>query len=360
MPSSSDTPPKEILAYRFGPFEVNPHKRELRKQGILLRLERKPWQVLIVLLERPGELVTREEFEKRLWGDDVFVDFEHGLNSAVRKVRSVLCDSAEQPLYIGTVASEGYLFIHPVEHVAKQAALIAPNPESSVAFTATTPSPELVRPHLDRRTLWVWSGAAAFVAVIVLSLIVFRYSLPFGKRNLNFAARDFVLITKFENRTGESVFEGSLEYALEREFSNSQFLNVAPRGRIEDVLRLMKKPLDTKIDAALGREICLRDGGIRALLTGRIEKLGTIYVLSANVVDSASGDTVASLSEDVPGDSQMASAVRRLSIRVRENLGEKTAFISQSREQLEKATTPSMLALQFYSQALDLERRAQP
>ena len=118
----------------------------------------------------------------------------------------------------------------------------------------------------------------------------------------------------------------------------------------------MKKPLDTKIDAALGREICLRDGGIRALLTGRVEKLGTTYVLSAQLVDPVNGVVVTSMSEEDSADSQMAAAVRRLSHDVRETLGEKMTLIQQSDAGLEKVTTPSLHALQLYSQANELMR----
>jgi tetratricopeptide (TPR) repeat protein len=131
---------------------------------------------------------------------------------------------------------------------------------------------------------------------------------------------------------------------------------VVPRERAGDALRLMQKPLDAKIDTALGREICLRDGGIRALLTGRVEKLGTTYVMSVELLDPANGVTVASLSEEDAADSQMAAAIRRLSGDVREILGEKLTLIQQSEARLEKVSTPSLHALQLYSQANELMR----
>jgi tetratricopeptide (TPR) repeat protein len=171
---------------------------------------------------------------------------------------------------------------------------------------------------------------------------------------LSFKERDWVLISNFENRTGNPLLDGTLEYALERELSNSQFVNVVPRERAGDTLRLMRKPPNTKIDATLGREICLRDGGIRALLTGRVERLGTTYLLSAQLVDPVNGAAVASMSEEDRADSQMAAAIRRLSNQVREVLGEKTALIQQSEKQLEKVSTPSLRALQLYTQADEL------
>ena len=85
--------PSEII--RFGVFEVDLHTQELRKQGFRIHLVGQPFEVLAMLLERPSELVTREEFKKRLWSGDTFVDFEHGLNTAVKKLREALGDDAE-------------------------------------------------------------------------------------------------------------------------------------------------------------------------------------------------------------------------------------------------------------------------
>ena len=173
-------------------------------------------------------------------------------------------------------------------------------------------------------------------------------------KGLSFQQRDWVLITDFENHTGESVFDEVLEYALEREISNSQFVNVVPRERIEDTLQLMRKPLDTPIDRTLGREICLRDGGIKALLTGRVEKLDTTYLLSVQVVDPSQGQVVASASEEAMGQKQVLSALKSLSNWARENLGEKLALIQESERKLEKVATPSLRAVQLFTAARTL------
>src|SRR5215469_7442190 len=94
----------------FGVFEVDEASAELRKQGVRVKLHSQPFQVLLMLLERPSGLVTREEMRQRLWGTDTFVDFDHGLNSAINKVRTALSDSSAQPRYIETVAGKGYRF----------------------------------------------------------------------------------------------------------------------------------------------------------------------------------------------------------------------------------------------------------
>ncbi len=110
--------------FRFGAFEVNESEGELRKNGIRIKLHAQPFQVLMALLEKPSELVTREDIRNRLWGDGTFVDFDHGLNTAVNKIRQALSDSASDPRYIETVSGKGYRFIAPVSLAA------AANPEA--------------------------------------------------------------------------------------------------------------------------------------------------------------------------------------------------------------------------------------
>lgn len=100
--------------FRFGVFEADEARGELRKHGIRIKLHTQPFQVLVLLLERPAEVVTRDEMRQRLWGQDTFVDFDHGLNTAVNKLREALDDSASQPRYIETVSGKGYRFIAPV------------------------------------------------------------------------------------------------------------------------------------------------------------------------------------------------------------------------------------------------------
>lgn len=100
--------------FSFGVFEADEAGGALRKRGIRIKLHSQPFQVLLLLLEKPAEVVTREQMRQRLWGDGTFVDFDHGLNSAVNKIREALDDSASQPRYVETVSGKGYRFIAPV------------------------------------------------------------------------------------------------------------------------------------------------------------------------------------------------------------------------------------------------------
>src|SRR3984893_11604290 len=103
---------------RFGAFEVDTRSGELRRQGSKVSLQEQPFQALVLLLERPGEVVTREELSKRLWPEDTCVDFERGLNKAINKLRAALRDDAEKPCFIETLPQHGYRFIAPVESAA--------------------------------------------------------------------------------------------------------------------------------------------------------------------------------------------------------------------------------------------------
>ncbi len=103
------------LIFRFGPFEARTCAQELSKNGTAVRLRGQPFAILELLVSRAGEVVTREEIRQKVWPVDTFVDFEHGLNTSIKKLRQALCDSATEPRYIETLPRLGYRFIAPVE-----------------------------------------------------------------------------------------------------------------------------------------------------------------------------------------------------------------------------------------------------
>lgn len=104
---------------RFGFFEVDTRSGELRRQGSKINLQGQPFQALVLLLERPGEVVMREELSKRLWPENTFVDFDRGLNKAINKLRVALGDNAEKPFYIETLPQRGYRFIAPIQNLVQ-------------------------------------------------------------------------------------------------------------------------------------------------------------------------------------------------------------------------------------------------
>lgn len=154
MSASADAPRR---VYRFGVFDVDSRSGELRKRGVRQHLQGKPLQVLLALLERPGEVVTREELQRRLWSSDVFVDFENGLNTAINRLRLTLGDSADHPRYVETLARTGYRFIAPVHAVAVDAA--APIGAEPAATAPRDAHPHAVAPSEPLDTSGVVSTA---------------------------------------------------------------------------------------------------------------------------------------------------------------------------------------------------------
>jgi cholera toxin transcriptional activator len=119
----------------FGAFEADEVRGELRKHGVRIKLHSQPFQLLTMLLERPSDVVTREEMRQRLWGQVTFVDFDHGLNSAVNKIREALGDSASQPRYLETISGKGYRFIAPVSQNAVTPIIAAASTGAAVSAT---------------------------------------------------------------------------------------------------------------------------------------------------------------------------------------------------------------------------------
>ena len=135
---------------RFGVFELDLTAGELRKGGVKLRLQEQPFQVLALLLERAGDLVTREELQQKLWPSDTFVDFDHSLNTAINKVREALGDSASSPRYVETLARRGYRFIAPVQADAPRESSPGAAVVANAEVTAASPDPPAaLHPELD-------------------------------------------------------------------------------------------------------------------------------------------------------------------------------------------------------------------
>ena len=199
---------------RFGQFSVDLHTHEVRKDSTKLRLVGQPFAILAELLQRPGELVTREELRERLWPGDTFIDFDHGLNAAVNKLREALCDSADDPRYIETLPRRGYRFIGQIE------AQTAPPATRSDASPPTAPIPQQasfanvpVLPLTSARPRSVLRWAAIFTAFLIVGLAVF--SSVSSRRKMLAAVPLPARITEFTQpdvSAGEPAFSADGQY----------------------------------------------------------------------------------------------------------------------------------------------------
>ena len=163
-----------------------------------------------------------------------------------------------------------------------------------------------------RRRIFAAAGLAAAAFIAVAGWLVWRPKpAPF-----NFAERDWVLVAAFDNRTNNPEIDGSLEYALELELGDSSFVRVASLERIKDTLALMRKPLETRVDADVGLEVAVRDREIRALVAGQVTRIGGAYSLTARVLNPADGSIVASVVETAANDGALLEAIGRVAARV--------------------------------------------
>jgi TolB-like protein/DNA-binding winged helix-turn-helix (wHTH) protein len=187
-----------VTIFEFGDFRLDCNRFELWRAGVSMKLERKPMELLILLTTREGDLVTRTEIAERLWGNEVFVDTEHGINTAIRKVRHALHDDPEQPRFVQTVMGRGYRFIGPAVKVQSSPAMgnghIAPpngNLPEPAAFAASPASVSPVdtlsgdpaapsRPHLR---LWLAVGASVALLLLIVTLTLRAHSAR-ARRNL--------------------------------------------------------------------------------------------------------------------------------------------------------------------------------
>jgi len=348
---------------KFGPYLVDLAAGEVRKNGSRIRLQEKPLRVLVLLAERQGQVVTREELKKHLWPEDTFVDFETGLNTAVSKLRDALSDSADTPRYIETIPRRGYRFISPVEfvnghrsHAATLESAASPAPATLATAPAPSAHPIAESPRAPGTRSAARTSLRVLIAAAVLIIAGAAYWLTNGHPALSFHSRDSVLIADFENQTGDPRFDTALGTAFDVSMEQSRYANIFPRMQLEAVLKRMGRPQTERITPSLGREICQRES-VRGLILSSITRTGQEYALTAQLVDPQSGTTVRSYTERSFGEDHILDALDVLSREIREALGESLYQIHQAGKPLPQVTTRSLSALQQYADGAVLWQR---
>ncbi len=211
-------PDPEKQRLQFGPFTVDLNTREVWKGGVRVRLGGQPLEILATLLEKPGQLVTREQLRKKIWMENTFVDFNHGLNAAVNKLREALCDSAEQPRYIETLPRRGYRFIAKIEEPATPP-LPAVDLSAEVqppAWKGSLESEEWQSTvPVRRQTLsWLW----IFAATVLLGFLGFRIlKQPPESRDWEASEREAKLLLARSNSQTPSIWNLRVAEAADSE-----------------------------------------------------------------------------------------------------------------------------------------------
>ncbi len=337
-------PATERRSVRFGPFVVDFLSHELRNHDHKIPLQEKPFQVLAILLDRPGELVTREELREKLWAADTFVDFEHSINTAVRKLRDALEDRAEEPRFIETLPRLGYRLIASVSESPSgeiKPLHLAPAVETTVVVREVSPAR-----WRRGRYLFLAGTAVAAVGIILFGLNVagVRERLLHG----TISAQDTIVVADFSNSTGDPVFDGTLKQALSIALKQSPFLNVLPGNKVAATLRRMDRPAGTALTGEVIRELCQRAGS-KAYIAGSIAKLDGEYVLGLKAVNCLSGNLLAKELSTVASKEQVLNALGKEAAKIRGQLGESLATVQKFDVPLAQATTSSLEALKAFS-----------
>ena len=291
---------------RFGVFEVDLKACELRKHGFRIKLAEQPFQVLAFLLERPGEIITREELRDRLWPGDTFVDFDHGLNNAVMRVREVLLDSSEHPRYVETVPRRGYRFVAPVEETSVPppvpATIELEGGSTSPASAASKPALEHTISEHPNVPRWFTSRLAAAIAIVVVglaALLVFAIHARNVTTNQANATRSTSLVVlPLENLSGDKdqdYFADGMTDELIANLAKIRSLHVISRSTAM-TYKGTRKPLseiarELNVDAVV--EGTVMRVGSRVRITAELVQVSTDHHLWADTYESQMGDVLA-------------------------------------------------------------------
>jgi DNA-binding winged helix-turn-helix (wHTH) protein len=324
MPRENQSP----AIQRFGVFEVDVRSGELRKQGVRIKLQEQPFHILTVLLQRPGEVVTREQLRSENWPADTFVDFDNGLNTAINKLREALGDSADNPRFIETLPRRGYRFIAPVAG------------DDGNGGSHAVASGEAV----------AWPMRRWKVAVTILALAAGTAAgLLWRTRHLHrLTEKDTIVLGDFANSTSDPVFDGTLREGLSVQLEQSPFLSLVSQEGVQQTLHMMGQPANARLTPEISREVCQRTQSAAAL-DGSIALIGTRYNLILKAVSCVNGDLLASTEAQANDKSHVLDALGTVASEMRTKLGESLSTVQKYNTPLEQATTPSLEALQAYS-----------
>jgi eukaryotic-like serine/threonine-protein kinase len=330
------------IVYRFGPFEVDTAAGELLKQGKRISLQEQPFRLLVVLLESPGEVVTRAEIQRRIWEDHTFVDFDSGLRVAVGKLRTALGDDAGNPRYIETIPKRGYRFLGPptLGPTAQSTNSIGP-----INVAEMNPSVAIVAAKSWQGRKW-----AVVVGLLLGSAAAGAFLFFFhGKRVLT--ERDTVVLADFANSTGDPLFDDTLREGMTVQLEQSPFLSLVSDERIQKTLALMGQAPGAGLTPALARDVCERTGSA-AVLDGSIASLGSQYVLGLRAVNCRTGEVFAEEQAQAARKEDVLNALSRIAGKFRVRVGESLRTVEKHDAPLDEATTPSLDALKAYSAGL--------
>jgi len=263
---------------RFGVFELDLRTGELRKHGLRVRFQEQPFQVLATLLEHPGEVVTREELQKKLWPADTFVDFDHGLNKAINKIRDALGDSSDSPRFVETVARRGYRFLAEVKTADAAQAPIAEPPPASVLVPQPRPMTELPGELVVSKRSWpsrVAKTSAALLLVLATALAVWEFHARTSRPRL-IRSLAVLPLESLSNDASQEYFADGMTDELISNLGQISALRVISRTSVM-VYKHARKPLPQ-----IAREL-----NVDAVVEGTVLRSGDRVRITAQLIEAS-------------------------------------------------------------------------
>ncbi len=325
---------------RFGAFELDTNSGELTGGNGRIPLQDQPFQILRLLTERPGEIVTREEIRSRLWPDDTVVEFENAVNAAIKKLRIALGDSAEEPRYVETLRRRGYRLMVEVERPVA-------NGVPSTSFDPASASVSREGAGWVSGRLW-----SRIVPVAAGLLVIVGLGYLYSRRTIGATAkltdRDRIVVADFANKTNDPVFSDTLRQGLTVQLEQSPFLNLVSEDRINEVLGLMGQPASAALTPSVALEVCERTDST-AVVEGSIASLGSQYVLWVRGRNCRTGKVIDEEQITAARKEDVLNALSQIASRFRRRAGEALPTVDRLDTPLADATTPSLEALKAYS-----------
>ena len=276
---------------RFGPFELKPASGELRRDGATVKLPPQPLKVLVLLAENAGQLVTREEIQRQVWGSGTFVDFDKGLNFCIKQIREALGDNAQSPSYIETLPRRGYRFIAPVEDLLEAGPVDTASPDNDEARNQPTPisgEQQIDKPsqqqgepaaHLPRRSPGSFRRRAAVVALAILLLTGSYFAWRYITRQVHPSdSRIMILVLPFENLNRDPAQDYFSDGLTEEMIAQLGRLQPERLGVIARTTALTYKNTSKDI-RQIGREL-----GVSYVLEGSVRREGERVRITAQLI----------------------------------------------------------------------------
>lgn len=337
------------VCYEFGPFQIDPDREVMLRDGQPVAITPKAFEVLLELVRRDRDVVPKDELMQAVWPDRIVE--EANLSQCIFLLRKLLGDTCEERRYIVTLPGRGYRFAAPVRTVVRDDQREdAPHPPAAeagstdVAVTAY----ENAQRETGRRRAMPWK----FVLPAGLAVVAFTFGLAlvlWRPVQANLHSADPLLVADFTNTTDDAVFDDTLRQGLAVQLQQSPSLRLISDDRVQRALRLMGQPADVALTPALAREVCERaNGGI--VLDGSISRLGSSYVLGLQARDCQTGKVLDEEQIQSAGKEGVLKALDAVATGFRNHIGESLATIAQHNIPLVDATTSSLEALKAYSE----------